>query len=513
MPGYECIEAEQLILFRSDSTSIIYMVVNFKAMKYWNPEIETMDVATIKSMQERKLRNMVRLVYHHSPFYRKLFKEAKLSPLDIRSIADLKKLPFTKKEDLMEQPKDFILQPTEVSLRKTLPTSTKLRAAFYDKLMSMGKVTSELKEEYKPVMFVVSSGRASGMPTPVFYTKKDLDIFAECGARIGTTIGGTEDSIFHIAFPAGLNMAFWQCIAASDTIGALSIRFGAGMTEKQVLILDKFGVTDMVGVPTYTKHLSEAAVRMKEEGQEISFENLKNVLCAGERFPEGMKKRIYENLQEMNADCRILEGYGSSECKTSFVECEPGSGFHVHPDVHVWEILDEKTLEPVGEGERGVLAFSHIDFRGTIFLRFLTGDVAENGILYEKCACGRTAPRILSPIGRMQDYSATINIARVKGTNLDLNALDDLLSEIQGLEVYQAVITRVDPEDPYSLDAVIVKAGMKKGKEEEIGTQIKSKMKNIFEITPQVECVETLVLEDELVEKWKALRVVDIREV
>lgn len=481
-------------------------------MRYWNPEIETMDVSTMKSMQERKLRNMVRLAYHHSPFYRHLFKEHKLSPLDIKSFDDLKKIPFTKKENLIEQPKDFILQPTEVSLKKTLPTSTKLRAVFYDKLMSMKKVTSELKEEYKPVMFVVSSGRASGMPTPVFYTKKDLDIFAECGARIGVTSGGTEDSIFHIAFPAGLHMAFWQCVAASDTIGALSIRFGAGMTDKQVLIIDKFGVTDMVGVPTYTKHLSEAAVRMKEEGHDISFENLKHVLCAGERFPEGMKKKIQSNLQEVGADCKILEGYGSSECKTSFVECNPGSGFHLHPDVHIWEILDEKTLEPVEEGERGVLAFTHIDFRGTIFLRFLTHDVAENGILYEKCECGRTSPRIMSPIGRMSDYSTKIDIARVKGTNLDLNALDDLLSEIQGLEVYQAVITRVNPEDPYSLDALIVKAGIEKGREQEIEKQIKSRVKNIFEITPDVEYVDTLVLEDELVEKWKALRVVDIRE-
>jgi len=163
----------------NNSTNIIYLSCNSKAMKYWNPEIETMDVSTVRSMQERKLRNMVRLAYHHSPFYKRLFREHNLSPLDIRSIDDLKKIPFTKKEHLMEQPKDFILQPTEVSLRKTLPTTTKLRAVFYDKLMSMEKVTSELKEEYKPVMFVVSSGRASGMPTPVFYTKKDLDIFAD----------------------------------------------------------------------------------------------------------------------------------------------------------------------------------------------------------------------------------------------------------------------------------------------------------------------------------------------
>lgn len=485
---------------------------HFTNMKYWNPEIETMDVSTMRSMQERKFRNMVRLAYHHSPFYRRLFKEHDLSPLDIRSLDDLPKIPLTKKEHLMEQPKDFILQPTEVSLKKTLPTSTKLRAVFYDKLMSMGKVTSELKEEYKPVMFVVSSGRASGMPTPVFYTKKDLEILAECGARIGTTIGGTEDSIFHIAFPAGLHMAFWQCVAASDTIGALSIRFGAGMTEKQVLILDKFGVTDMVGVPTYTKHLCEAAIRMKEEGYDISFENLKNVLCAGERFPEGMKRRIQNNLQEMGADCRILEGYGSSECKTSFVECEPGSGFHLHPDVHFWEILDEKTLEPVGEGERGVLAFSHLDFRGTVFLRFLTHDVAENGIITERCACGRTSSRIMSPIGRMDEYSTKVNIARVKGTNLDLNALDDLLSDIQGLEVYQAIITKVHPEDPYSLDELIVKAGIQKGKEKEITERILSRVKNYFEITPVVECVNTKVLESELVDKWKAVRVVDIRE-
>jgi phenylacetate-coenzyme A ligase PaaK-like adenylate-forming protein len=375
----------------------------------------------------------------------------------------------------------------------------------------MGKINSQLKEEFKPVMFVVSLGRASRVPTPVFYTKKDLEILAECGARMGTTIGMTEDSILHITFPAGLHMAFWQCVAASDTIGALSIRFGGGMTEKQVLILDTFGVTDVGGIPTYIKHICETALRMKKEGHHISFQNLKNVLCAGERFPEGMKQKILGTLQEMGADCRILEGYGSSECKTSFVECEPGSGFHLHPDVHFWEILDEKTLEPVGEGERGVLAFSHLDFRGTIFLRFLTNDVAENGIITERCTCGRTSPRIMSPIGRMDNYSTTMNITRLKGTDLDLNALDDLLSDIKGLDVYQAIITKVDPEDIYSLDELIVKTGTREGEEDEIAKKIKAKIKNTFEITPRVECVDTTVLGSELIDTEKGMRVVDIR--
>jgi phenylacetate-coenzyme A ligase PaaK-like adenylate-forming protein len=479
-------------------------------MKYWNPEIETMDISTMKSMQERKLRNMVRLAYHHSPFYKQLFTENNVSPSDIKTINDLHKIPFTKKEDLIKNPQGFILQPTEVKLKKMLPVSTTLKADFYNNLMSMGDVESELKKEYKPVMFVVSSGRASGMTTPVFYTKRDEDIFSECGARIGTTIGGTEDSIFHIAFPAGLHMAFWQCVAASDTIGAMSIRVGAGRTENQVLILDEFGATDLVGAPTYTLYLSEVAVHMKDE-QDINLKNLKNVLCAGERFPDGMKKKIKTNFNTAGADCRILEGYGSTECKTSFVECAPGSGVHVHPDVHIWEILDEKTLEPVGEGERGVLAFTHIDFRGTVFLRFLTGDVAENGMVYEKCACGRTSPRIMGPIGRMEDYSTKVNITRVKEMNIDLNALDDLLSDIPELDVYQVVITRVDLEDPHSLDKVVVEAGIT-GNEKEVIKKIISKVKNRFEVTPDVHIMDTVVLADELVEKWERVRVVDIRE-
>jgi phenylacetate-CoA ligase len=481
-------------------------------MKYWNPEIETMDVYTMKSMQERKFRNMVRLAYHHSPYYRKVFKDHDLSPLDIRSLDDLHKIPLTKKEHLMDQPKNFILRPTEVNLQKNSPPSTESGVAFYGRLMNMGRIPSQLKEEFKPVTFVVSLGRASGVPTPVFYTKKDMQILAECGARIGTTMGGTEDSIFHITFPAGLHMAFWQCVAASDTIGALSIRFGAGMTEKQVLILNTFGVTDLVGVPTYIKHICETALRMKEEGHRISFQNLKNVLCAGERFPHGMKQKIQELLQELGADCRILEGYGSSECKTSFVECEPNSGFHLHPDVHFWEILDEKTLEPVGEGERGVLAFSHLDFRGTIFLRFLTNDVAEQGIITERCACGRSSPRIMSPIGRMDDYSTKLDITRVKGTNLDLNALDDLLADMKGLDVYQAIITKVDPEDAYSLDELVVKAGTGKGKERKIAEKIVARIKNIFEITPRVESVDSKGLESELANSEDSMRVVDIRE-
>lgn len=448
------------------------------SMRYWNPEIETMSADLRSEMQSRKLRNMVRQAFNNSPFYRSFFHQNRLDPSDINTMSDLTKIPLTRKGDLVENPREFILQPNEISLTKTLPLEKRLRQA-YDRFTFDEKIANELKHEYKPVMFVVSSGRSSGAPSPVFYTKYDLEIMAEIGGRIGVTAGMTDESFLHIAFSAGLNMAFWQCVEASEALGCMSIRHGTEKVLQQALILDRFGVSELAATPSFIDMLSREAEKM-----DLNYSKLKTIMAAGERFPPGMKKKIHSRFEKLGGDVRILEAYGSTEMKVAFVECE-GGGFHIMPDTHFVEILDEKTLEPVGERERGVLAFTHIDFRGSVFLRFLTGDMFEGGMTNEPCECGRTTPRILGPIARMQDYGVN-----VKGNSINMNALEDTLAEV--CDSYLLLVNK---------DTLTIRVGCQKG-------NLAKTLERQFSFKLDIIEEEEESLETEIAEKWKGRRVI-----
>jgi len=450
----------------------------FFSMRYWNPEIETMSADLQREMQSRKLRNMVRQAFNNSPFYRSFFHQNRLDPSDINTMSDLTKIPLTRKEDLVDNPREFILQPNEISLTKTLPLEKRLRQA-YDRFTFDEKIATELKHEYKPVMFVVSSGRSSGAPSPVFYTRYDLEIMAEIGGRIGVTAGMTDESFLHIAFTAGLNMAFWQCVEASEALGCMSIRHGTEKVLQQALILDRFGVSELAATPSFIDMLSREAERM-----DLNYSKLKTIMTAGERFPAGMKKRIRSRFEKLGSEVRILEAYGSTEMKVAFVECEEG-GFHTMPDTHFVEILDEKTLEPVGERERGVLAFTHIDFRGSVFLRFLTGDICEGGITNEQCECGRTTPRIMGPIGRMRDYGVNI-----KGRNINMNALEDMFAE--ACDSYLILVEK---------DTLTIRVGCPRG-------NLSKTLEEKFSFKPEMIEEEKDTLEKEIAEKWKGRRVI-----
>jgi phenylacetate-coenzyme A ligase PaaK-like adenylate-forming protein len=179
-------------------------------------------------------------------------------------------------------------------------------------------------------------------------------------------------------------------------------------------------------------------------------------------------------------------------------------------------VLDKDTLEPVGSGEPGVLVFSHIDSRGTVLLRYYTGDYVFNGIVNDKCPeCGHQVPRITNKIERLVDMEKGLTSTKVKGNLIDFNVFDQVLSQIKELRQYRVLITKKDPKDPYSLDEIIIEVGIynKYAKKiEQIKKNIISKFKAYTDITPKIKLKPAQQIFDQVMNTMKGVRIIDKRK-
>ena len=478
-----------------------------------NPKIERMHSSDLKRLQDKKLRAFVRYhLYHHHPFYRRMFKREGLDPYNISSVEDLRKIPLTTKSDVMANPKDFVLQPERETLAKSLPLSVKLKYLIYDKLLRKPVVESSLRSEFYPILLLGTSGRSMGEPTTILYTSYDMELLKETAARGAYVAGFTPNDRGQNMFPYAPHLAFWQAYLAATAIGMFSIHTGAGMTKRQIAIAQKIQTTIFSAIPTYLKHFSDVAVDMG-----VKLPHVRMAVVAGERPPRGLKRRIKDNFAQLDADIALKEGYGSTEMKVAMLECEEGSGFHTYPDALIFEVVDPKTGEPVGEDEPGAIVFSHIDFRGTVFLRYMLGDYVETGITWEKCEfCGRTVPRIIGPIGRIPDYNVDIKLTKIKGTLINLNIFNEVLASLPNVDEYYVEITKKDPSDPYSLDEVIICVGSRLVQSDpsyakQLELLVKEEIKAATEITPRVTFEDPYVLFERVMGELKGCRVNDLR--
>jgi phenylacetate-coenzyme A ligase PaaK-like adenylate-forming protein len=205
------------------------------------------------------------------------------------------------------------------------------------------------------------------------------------------------------------------------------------------------------------------------------------------------------------ADRRVVNRYGSTEQGGSMVECQEGSGFHsLAPDQLFHEIIDEATGTRHPEGQKGMLAFTHLTRRGTAFLRYQVGDVAS--ITTEPCPhCGRTTPRITSQPVRTGD------IVKIKGTLVNLQVLKETLDRSKDIEEYQIVVQASDSTDAFSTDELVVRLAVGADHREEIAQSVISEAKRITQISPRIEFAERNEIYDP-VTAAKPRRVVDLRQ-
>ena len=364
----------------------------------WNETKECMSRDEIHKLQSARLVKMVDRVYHSVEFYRKKMQQIGLEPGDITSIDDLNKLPFTTKNDLRDNyPFGLFAVPQSEVVR------------------------------------IHASSGTTGKATVVGYTRKDIDLWQECVARVLAMAGiGPQDKI-QVAYGYGLFTGGLGLHYGAENLGATVIPMSTGNTQKLITMMQDFGATAIACTPSYLLHIAETL----EEAGQIGNIQLKAAICGAEPWTENMRKEIEAKLH-INA----YDIYGLSEILGPGVaaDCEYHKGLHVYEDHFVPEIINPETLEPCKEGEVGELVFTTITKEALPLFRYRTKDLTS--ITYDKCECGRTLARIDRFKGRSDDMLI------IRGVNVFPSQVEAALLEIAETSPhYLLIVDRVNNLD------------------------------------------------------------------
>jgi len=299
-----------------------------------------------------------------------------------------------------------------------------------------------------------TTGR-SAEPTPFFYTQHDLSNLATAARRVVEVCAtGPEERLLN-ALPFAPHLAFWLAHYAGTSGGVLTLSSGGGKvmgTEGNIRHIRKFKPNVIIGIPTFVYHLLHQAA---EEG--VHCENLRLIVLAGEKVSDGLRLKLRDLARELGAgNAHALVTYGFTEGKQAWAECpfphtEPSSGYHLYPDLGIVEVIDPKTGKEVPPGHPGELVFTPLDARGTVVLRYRTGDFIDGGLTYEPCPhCGRTLPRLVGNISRKSEVKE-MNLDKLKGTLVDFNELEHVLDDAPHIGAWQIELRKLR-DDPMEID-------------------------------------------------------------
>jgi phenylacetate-coenzyme A ligase PaaK-like adenylate-forming protein len=425
------------------------------SMTPWPPLPE----AEVKRRQAAKLRRYLRdVVVPFSAHYRELFKRLNLRADSFRSLDDLRRLPFTSKADLVLLPdqaqraRDYLLIPDQAVLARR--PSTLLRAL----LQGRAAVKHELESDFRPILMTTTTGR-SAEPVPFLYTARDLGLLAEAGRRVFETCGATREMRLLNMFPYAPHLAFWLTHYGGTEFGVYTLSTGGGKvmgTEGQLRFISKIQPDVLIGMPTFLYHVLHLAA---EEG--IRCPKLRRIVLGGEKVPPGMRLKLVTLARQLGAsEVDVVSTYGFTEAKMAWAECpfpihQPSSGYHLFPDLGLFEVVDPKSGEPVPTGYPGELVFTPLDARGSVVLRYRTGDFIDGGLVYGACPhCGRVTPRLVGNISRATEIKA-MHLDKIKGTLVDFNQLEHVLDDMPGIGAWQIEL-RKQHDDPHELDELIL---------------------------------------------------------
>lgn len=416
----------------------------------------------LKDLQNRRLKHFItRKLYPFSPYYHRLFDKHKIDPASIKTTQDLKRIPFTSKEDfLLPQEEgaprkefDFILQPDEGLIKKHLPKSELIRLAILRLLMGKDYLKKSWETEYRPIFLTATAG-TTGRPISFLYTSYDLENLRLYGKRIVEIFDIKRDERIVNLFPYAPHLAFWQSVFTGFSANVFVLSTGGGKTlgtEGNIDTILKVEPKIIIGVPNYIYHLLKTA---RARGLKMKF--LQNIALGASRIPKGFKIKLSKLLFDMGAsNIRIQGTYGFTESRCAWVECptdiDISSGYHTYPDKEVLEIIDPKTGEVKGEGQDGEIVYTSIDGRGTCVLRYRTGDLVRGGLIYSPCPyCKRTTPRLCDDIVRASNIKG-MQFSKVKGALVNLNTFEHILNDKEDIDEWQIEITKKD-NDPYEVD-------------------------------------------------------------
>jgi phenylacetate-CoA ligase len=464
-------------------------------------------------MQDALLARYVREeLYPFSAHYRRAFDRAGVGPRTIRGVDDLRRLPFTTKKDLLdaqgdpESRQDFVLVPSPGRIRAHWPFARKLAL-----VLGGARARELVRRSYTPNFLTFTTGRSSD-PIAFAYTPHDLELLGQVGARTVEVLGVTDPMarILNL-FPFAPHLAFWSVTLGGFHSGQMVLSTGGGKLAGSAgnrRMMARFQPTVLVGTPGFVYHMLREA-----RDHDVRLADVELVVLGAEKVTPGLKHKMAEYLEACGArDVTISGTYGFTEARMAFGECPAGqdesTGYHLYPDLGVFEVIDPGTHEPLGEGQTGELVYTTISGHGTVVCRYRTGDLCVGGITWEPCPwCGRTLPRASSELRRVSDQHA-LNLTKIKGTLVDLSQMGTVLAGLEGLEEWRVVISKKD-DDPHEIDQLVVRAALKNGTDaEDLQRRLREELKaatevapNRVEILPLAELLEELGMETEMKEK------------
>ncbi len=433
-------------------------------MPIYDNDFETMPREGLEAIQLRRLQTTIERIYATVPFYKETYKKAGISPSDIKRLDDIRRLPFTTKQDLRDNyPYDMFAVPMEQVVR------------------------------------IHASSGTTGKPTVVGYSKRDINTWSALMARSMSAAGATSKDIIHNAWGYGIFTGGLGAHYGAERLGASVIPVSGGNTKRQITIMQDFKPTILCGTPSYILHLAEVADEMGVDFKDLHF---KSGIFGAEPWTEEMRQELQAKLH-----LKAVDIYGLSEVMGPgvSVECiEEQSGLHVFEDHFIVEVVDPDTLEPVPYGDPGELVFTSITKEAFPVIRYRTKDITTLNPV--PCTCGRTHIRMNKPSGRTDDMLI------IRGVNVFPSQIESVLMENHEITPhYQLEVDRVDNLDTLTVKVEIDDTMFRddiKGLQS-MESKISHDIKELLGVSAKVALVEPKTIARS---QGKAVRVIDHRK-
>jgi phenylacetate-CoA ligase len=432
---------------------------------YFHEESETLPRPALEALQLKRLQSTVTRVYEKVPFYRETLTRAGIHPEQIRSLEDLRRLPFTVKQDMRDAyPYHLFAAPMDEIVR------------------------------------IHASSGTTGKPTVVGYTRKDIDTWAELMARTFVATGVHKGDIIHNAYGYGLFTGGLGAHYGAERLGASVIPISGGNTARQLMIMQDFGSTVLTCTPSYSLYMAEEA---REAGIDFRDLKLRVGIFGAEPWSEDMRRDI-ENKLNLHA----LDIYGLSEIMGPGVaiECiEAKSGLHIWEDHFLAEIISPDTGEVLPDGATGELVITTITKEGIPLIRYRTRDITS--LTRETCVCGRTHARLARMSGRSDDMLI------IRGVNVFPSQIESILMRIEGVEPhYLLVVDRFDNLDTLEIQVEVDERIFSDEIKvlQSLAQRIEKEIKDFLGVTSKVRLVEPKTIARS---EGKAKRVIDNRKI
>ncbi len=434
-----------------------------RGQQYWDASMEACTRLELETLQYQRLQAILQRA-SHSSFYQRRWQETGVALETVRSLEDLARVPFTTKQDLRDHyPYGFLCVPRDQLVR-----------------------------------LHVSSG-TTGQATAIFYSRADIEVWADLMARCMYMSGARPGDVFQNMTGYGLFTGGLGFHHGAERLGMLTIPVGAGNTRRQIQLMKDFASTIVHIIPSYALHLMDA---LADQGVDPRNDlHLRIAYLGAEPYSEEVRRRVEEYY-----GVKVFNSFGLSEMNGPGVafECPEQCGMHIWEDAYLLEVVDPQTLEPVPDGTLGELVLTTLNREAMPLIRYRTKDLTR--ILPGECACGRVHRRLDRIQGRSDDMFI------IKGVNIFPVQVEQVLMSIPEVGTnYQIVLQR-----EHNIDDMIVKVEVTDKifvedmrQLQRLQKKITHELKSELLLTPRVELVEPMALPRQ---EGKAVRLLDTRQ-